>query len=122
MKKSQGTFVQNQKTYSELFKDPRWQKKRLKILERDNFRCRSCDDDKSTLHVHHFIYDNDCKPWEYDNDNLITFCDTCHEAWHYLASHKTIGFETFSLVTKLNDAMEMESINLFFEVLNKTNG
>jgi len=109
----------NKIDFFDQYKDPRWQKKRLEILERDNFKCRSCNDGESTLHVHHFIYTKDCKPWEYDNDNLITFCDTCHEAWHYLASHKTIGFETFSLITKLNDVIETESINLFFEVMEK---
>jgi 5-methylcytosine-specific restriction endonuclease McrA len=62
------------------YKDPRWQKKRLEILERDKFKCRSCTNAESTLHVHHFKYDPDCKVWEYDNDDLITFCDTCHEA------------------------------------------
>ena len=30
--------------YSEKLKDPRWQKKRLEILERDNFRCQYCGD------------------------------------------------------------------------------
>ena len=106
--------------YSDKLKDPRWQKKRLEILQRDNFKCRSCTDDLSTLHVHHLIYDNDLLPWEYEDDKLIPLCDKCHEAWHYLASHKTIGFETFLLVVKLNDELEMASINLFFEVLEKT--
>ena len=111
------------KNYSDLLKDPRWQKKRLEILQRDNFKCRSCTDDSNTLHVHHFRYDPDLLPWEYDNEDLITFCETCHEAWHYLSSHKTIGFETFSLVLRLNDDFENRSIIKYFESLKeKDNG
>lgn len=30
------------KSYAEKFKDPRWQKKRLKIMERDNWKCCEC--------------------------------------------------------------------------------
>ena len=44
------------KSYYEKLLDPRWQKKRLEILNRDEFKCRSCGDDKSTLHVHHGYY------------------------------------------------------------------
>ena len=105
------------KNYSDLLKDPRWQKKRLEILQRDDFRCQSCDDNTSTLHVHHLKYDNDLKPWEYENDDLITLCETCHEAYHYLSCNKTIGFETFILVIRLIDKLEQESIQHFFEVI-----
>ena len=42
--------------YAEKLKDPRWQKKRLEILERDAWVCQKCFDTKSTLHVHHRIY------------------------------------------------------------------
>jgi len=30
-------------TYSEKLKDPRWQKKRLEILSRDNFTCETAN-------------------------------------------------------------------------------
>lgn len=32
-------FLEDQMTYAEKLKDPRWQKKRLRILERDAFAC-----------------------------------------------------------------------------------
>lgn len=66
-------------TYSEKLKDPRWQKKRLEILQRDNFICCSCGDDGSTLHVHHIWYEKNKDPWEYENDYLLTLCESCHE-------------------------------------------
>ena len=65
--------------YTELFKDPRWQKKRLEILSRDEFTCVICCDKESTLHVHHRRYISGRKPWEYDNDLLVTLCHDCHE-------------------------------------------
>jgi hypothetical protein len=65
------------KTYSEKLKDPRWQRKRLKIMQRDDFTCTLCGDSKSTLNVHHWEYKGE--PWDVDNDNLSTVCVTCHE-------------------------------------------
>lgn len=67
------------KDYYELLSDPRWQHKKTDILQRDNFTCQHCGRKDRTLHVHHLLYDKDAKPWEYDNKNLITLCDVCHE-------------------------------------------
>jgi len=76
--------------YSEKLKDPRWQKKRLLILERDDFTCQCCGEDMEPLHVHHIDYRNGCDPWDYDNSELITFCEKCHE-WE----HKLIKIRNF---------------------------
>lgn len=67
----------DKKTYAEKLKDPRWQKKRLEILERDNWTCRHCFATDKTLHVHHLIYTTD-NPWDCDPDILITLCEECH--------------------------------------------
>ena len=67
------------KTYSEKLKDPRWQKKRLKILERDKFQCKNCESTEKTLHVHHKIYLKNIEPWDYDNFLLLTLCEDCHK-------------------------------------------
>lgn len=66
-------------TYSEKLKDPRWQKKRLEILKRDDFTCQWCGDKANTLHVHHLEYHKGRDPWNYDDDCLITLCVNCHE-------------------------------------------
>jgi len=65
--------------YSEKFKDPRWQKKRLEILERDDWCCRRCYDTESTLHIHHRWYEKNKDPWDYPNECLVTLCEDCHE-------------------------------------------
>lgn len=67
--------------YKEKLLDPRWQRKRLEILSRDNFICTCCGDDKETLHVHHFKYNGE--PWDVDSSLLVTFCATCHWAHEF---------------------------------------
>jgi 5-methylcytosine-specific restriction endonuclease McrA len=66
-------------TYQEKLKDPRWQKKRLVILSRDNFTCLFCGSTDKTLHIHHIEYEKGKEPWEYNNDWLKTLCCDCHE-------------------------------------------
>lgn len=68
--------------YSERLKDPRWQKKRLEIFERDDWQCRVCRDKTSTLHVHHKIYSG-YFPWEADDKYLVTLCENCHDREKY---------------------------------------
>lgn len=72
--------------YKKLLRDPKWQRKRLKILERDKFRCKHCASDSGTLHVHHSYYEYGKKPWEYEDESLITLCNYCHEQEHIAKS------------------------------------
>lgn len=69
------------KTYSELLSDPRWQKKRLEIMQRDNFTCQHCGCTTQALHVHHKYY-NSSLPWEYPDNAYITLCEHCHALEH----------------------------------------
>jgi hypothetical protein len=63
-------------TYSEKLKDPRWQKVRLKVMERDEFKCRDCGAETKTLQVHHCAYSGE--PWDIHKSFLLTLCDSCH--------------------------------------------
>jgi hypothetical protein len=67
-----------EKSYLELLKDPRWQKKRLKIMERDNFTCQICKDKETSLNVHHKRYVKGRLPWQYTDKDLLTVCEDCH--------------------------------------------
>lgn len=67
------------RSYYEKLKDPRWQKVRLQVFERDNFLCQKCFDDKVTLNVHHRIYIKIRDPWDYPLKYLVTLCEDCHE-------------------------------------------
>lgn len=64
--------------YSEQLKHPKWQKKRLKILERDDFKCVICNDAETTLNIHHKKY-NGKKAWESKDEDLCTLCEDCHK-------------------------------------------
>lgn len=66
-------------TYAELLTDPRWQKKRLEILERDHWACQRCQSKSRTLHVHHRYYVSGRLPWEYPGFCFQTLCKECHD-------------------------------------------
>lgn len=64
------------------YQDPRWQKKRLEILSRDNWQCKCCGEEDRTLHVHHLQYIKGKLLWEYPDNLLITLCEECHSNEH----------------------------------------
>jgi hypothetical protein len=61
------------------YEHPEWQRKRLRIMERDGFRCKSCDDKTTQLHVHHLYYVGGRRIWDYPDLSLTTLCKPCHE-------------------------------------------
>lgn len=65
------------KSYSEKLRDPRWQKLRLEIFERDNWKCCYCNDSATTLNVHHLKYTQHL-PHDEPKENLQTVCEDCH--------------------------------------------
>lgn len=75
-----------QRWYTEKRRDPRWQRKRLEVMKRDNFRCVECGTDQATLNVHHLRYVKGAQPWEYENSNLETLCEDCHKQRHHRPS------------------------------------
>jgi hypothetical protein len=60
------------------YRDPRWQKVRLRVFERDDWKCRKCGATGSNLQVHHKKYEGTA-PWETADRYLVTLCDACHE-------------------------------------------
>ena len=86
--------------YWKLLKDARWQRKRLEIMQRDNFTCIACGrsdkDEGTTLNVHHAYYIKGVKPWEYGNHLLTTRCSECHEEMHEDQHRLLQGFSTLS--------------------------
>jgi len=67
------------KTYRELLRDPRWQRKRLEVLQRADWACEECDDDSSNLQIHHHWYENGRDPWDYPDSAISCLCEDCHE-------------------------------------------
>lgn len=95
-------------TYSEKLRDPRWQKKRLYILDRDNFSCQYCGETEKTIHVHHMGVDDSA---------LISLCEDCHKVEHL----KNMS----SMENELKDAIQFAALvasgkDLFINNLVKT--
>lgn len=65
--------------YHEKLLDPRWQKLRLAIFNRDEWTCRNCFDSENTLTMHHLSYSPGKDPWDYPLENFLTLCKNCHE-------------------------------------------
>jgi hypothetical protein len=80
--------------YSDKLKHPKWQKKRLEIMERDGFQCQCCFGRDNPLTVHHKIYINGKDPWDYKNKSLITLCNICHNNVHEFINSLD-GFDKF---------------------------
>lgn len=100
-------------TYSEKLRDPRWQKKRLEIFNRDGFQCAACGKNDRTLTVHHIVYARR-DPWDYPDWCYQTLCEDCHEIRQELADK--IANATRLRVNRLStDAMLAEANRLMAE-------
>lgn len=65
--------------YGVKLKDPRWQQVRLRVMNRDEWKCRDCGCADKTLHVHHCFYEKG-DPWETSDEFLLTLCEECHQS------------------------------------------
>ncbi len=99
-------------TYKEQLLDPRWQKKRLEILERDDFRCQLCYDPFTTLHIHHINY-RKIMAWEYGEHELITYCKHCHALIEYYKKIKDDSNHVYVIKRDMdNEVSNMFCINM----------
>ena len=75
IKQMQGEWKDN---YNKYLQSEEWKAMREKILERDNYLCQGCMDEKAT-EIHHFTYENagDELMWE-----LVSTCARCHAKAH----------------------------------------
>lgn len=69
-------------SYADKLKDPRWQKKRLEIMERDGWKCQRCFDHREPLVVHHKYYISGRDPWDYPDECYVTLCEFHHKLFH----------------------------------------
>lgn len=93
--------------WSSAYRDSRWQQKRLQIMERDEFECKSCGKkgENANLCVHHSFYESGKAPWEYDDYTLTTLCEECHEKTHDLM--KRLAVEIFMSSQPVNTILEL---------------
>jgi ribosomal protein S27E len=91
------------KPWFERLKDPRWQRRRLEILQSANFKCEVCGAQDETLHVHHGCYIRGREPWDYESAFLHVLCEGCHSRCEAVLAHinKGIGLlppDTYGLM------------------------
>lgn len=102
-------------TYREKLKHPFWQKKRLEIMQRDNWSCKKCGSTVKTLNVHHLKYSGE-NPWNAPDSDLLTLCEDCHDGIHspeqpktfYLAGKIRHTCWRHEIVSELRDASQVE--------------
>lgn len=99
--------------YSESLRDPRWQRKRLEVLERDSFTCRECRSSDKTLNVHHLMYTGRA-PWMTPSFALLTLCEDCHKeqsnADHQIAKNSVpILWDPLILFSTLGERYSFDS-------------
>ena len=82
--------VVRQFEYADMLTDPRWQRKRLEIMQRDGWKCRKCGDGLRTLHVHHVQY-RGATPWDCPDEDMLTLCEACHEYAHYSTQPEVVA-------------------------------
>lgn len=98
--------------------DPRWQKKRLSILDRDEFACQCCGSTSKTLHVHHLFYKKSSEgPWDYEDEALITYCDECHDALHSLSKRNANALFCSLVQAGITSDEQIRELVDFFELL-----
>jgi len=73
-------MTKTQNNYAQKLQDPRWQRKRLEVMQAAGWACVICGDKDEELNVHHPAYSAYHEPWEYSN--LQCICRTCHTIQH----------------------------------------
>lgn len=93
------------KSYSEKLKSPLWQRRRLEILQRDNFTCVLCGDTETELQINHLKYTGE--PHEAPNEDLETLCKHCHLLKHTVNEKINSAFkfkyESYVVLIYVND-------------------
>jgi hypothetical protein len=82
--------------YKEKLNHPKWQKRRLEIMQKADWKCEKCGCDSEQLHVHHTDYKaGGPNPWDYEDQYLQCICATCHTLSHIERGRilKFIGLE-----------------------------
>lgn len=100
-------------TYAEKLLDPRWQKLRLEVFQRDNFTCQACGDSTSTLHAHHVLYRPDSEgPWDYPIYLIETLCADCHKEEHESAKVARLSLASALAQNGFGLAYRIEQLSL----------
>lgn len=67
------------KDFRKQYLSKEWYELSKKIKARDKNTCQMCGRNDRPVSVHHLIYHEGHKVWEYNDEELICICDRCHE-------------------------------------------
>jgi len=96
--------------YASKLKDPRWQKKRLEVMERAGFKCQACGNKSEMLAVHHQFYVWGSDPWQYPDYCFQCLCNSCHaEVGEDKEANKESGYAFLEMVKATG--MDMDGIH-----------
>jgi hypothetical protein len=76
--------------YEEKLRHPKWQRRRLEIMELAGWQCEICGDTEEEFHIHHTGYSGR-EPWDSPDEELWCLCTTCHTLSH-LKEEKIVAF------------------------------
>ncbi len=107
--------------YRSKFSDPRWQRKRLEVMQRDRFQCCHCCSADKTLNVHHRYYVKNRDVWDYPLWSLLTLCEDCHLIAHPIpekdeGSQQEEWESTLSFIADDNTLWECALFELLSEI------
>ena len=83
--------------YEKKLVSPHWQRRRLEIMQKNDFKCHFCGNADEQLDIHHLIYLRGRDPWEYDDPYLIAICHSCHAEEERMKSEDPTLIGMFSM-------------------------
>lgn len=107
-------------SYNEQIKSPHWQKRRLQILQRDNFTCQICGSTEKTLHVHHLCYRKDAKIWDCPDNTLITLCEDCHRMEHEMRSENDNSITNLIHDLSISGFTNFEIVSILYKIAHES--
>lgn len=72
--------------YGDYLKSREWEKKRIKVLARENYLCEGCGENKA-VEVHHRSYKHKGNEFLFE---LVALCKKCHDIVHCEHENKSI--------------------------------
>lgn len=110
-----------EKDFAETYDTVEWSKKRLHVLQRDDWKCQLCG--KPGNQVHHRNYRNcsDNKCFNCPEEDLITLCDECHATLHAIKSESLkCGFFDEDHTIKLESNNMVSTSKGFYQSCKRT--
>ncbi len=97
------------KRYHEFLKTAEWKSYSTELID-ERKCCWQCGTEEN-LQVHHLIYREWAKPWEYLDDEVRVLCRDCHEAVHVVADDIWVAclvFEPHQLEQMLKELRQIK--------------